>query len=137
MAPMSERIFLDTSAAYALLVASDTNHRAASRAFHEFSRRRAPLSTTSYVLVETYALLGRRVGLTAVKTFRMDLRPLLDVVWVDEGLHERGLDLLLDRGLPDLSLVDAVSFLAMRDHEIGDAFAFDRHFQSEGFNLIA
>ena len=127
------RAFLDTSAAYALLVASDANHEPAAAAFERLRAGDAALVTTSYVLIETYALLGRRVGGKAVRAFRDDLGPLLDVTWVDEGLHDRGLDLVLDRGDAGLSLVDAVSFLAMRDKGIDEAFAFDRHFEEEGF----
>ena len=62
--------------------------------------------------------------------------PLVDVVWVDEALHQAGLDLLLDRGKRALSLVDAVSFIAMRQGDVGEAFAFDPHFEQEGFSLV-
>jgi predicted nucleic acid-binding protein len=131
------RVFVDTSAAFALLVASDLNHGRASDAFRRLGERMTPLVTTSYVLVETYALLGRRVGLEAVKAFRDDLEPVLDVSWVGRELHERGLDLLGERRLVGLSLVDAVSFLLMREEGIDEAFAYDRHFEREGFAIIA
>jgi predicted nucleic acid-binding protein len=76
---------------------------------------RPPSPRLPIVLVETYALLGRRIGLAAMKAFRNDIRPLLDIMWVDESLHERALDLLFDRNVRELSLVDAVSFITMRD----------------------
>jgi predicted nucleic acid-binding protein len=98
--------------------------------------RHAPLVSTSFVLVETYALLGRRFGLDAVRQFRSDFAPLLDVVWVDQPLHDAGLDLLLDRRKRLLSLVDAVSFVTMRNRKIADAFAFDPHFEQEGFSTV-
>ena len=60
----------------------------------------------------------------------------MDVVWVDESLHEAGLDLLLARRQRRLSLVDAVSFIAMRQADLEEAFAFDPHFQQEGFSLV-
>lgn len=88
------------------------------------------------MLVETYALIGRRLGLAAVRGFRTDFAPLLEVVWVDETLHDRGLDLLLDRQKRALSLVDAVSFITMRQKSVNDAFAFDPHFEDEGFSLV-
>jgi predicted nucleic acid-binding protein len=129
-------VFVDTSALYALLVASDGNHPSAARAFRRLEERIATLVTTSYVLVETYALLGRRVSLDAVRAFRHDVRPVLDVVWVDKALHERGLDLLEGRMVEDLSLVDAVSFVASREQNIDEVFAYDRHFEREGFALV-
>jgi predicted nucleic acid-binding protein len=88
------------------------------------------------VLVETYALVGRRLGLDAVRSFRADFAPLLDVVWVDDAGHEAGLALLLDRRRRRVSLVDAVSFITMRQRRVGEAFAFDPQFEEEGFSLV-
>jgi len=34
-------------------------------------------------------------------------------------------------------LVDAVSFITMRQRNIGEAFAFDPHFEQEGFSLVS
>lgn len=129
-------VFVDTSAFYALLVASDRNHRRAKVAFEGLRRRDATLVTSSYVLVETYALLGRRVGVDAVAAFRADFAPLLDVVWIDLAMHEDALDLLLARRSETLSLVDAVSFVLIRSRDLADVFAYDRDFEREGFTLV-
>lgn len=129
-------VFADTSGLYALLTRTDRFHPEATRIFDDLADRRTALLTTSYVLVETYALLTRRVGLPAVERFREDFAPLLDPVWIDGPLHERGLDLLLERGKTGLSLVDAVSFEVMRDRGIERAFAFDANFEDEGFELL-
>ena len=64
------RVFIDTSAIFALLVPTDTAHRRARRAFKALQAREAPILTTSYVLVETYALLSRRMGRESVVRFR-------------------------------------------------------------------
>lgn len=131
------RVFVDTSAVLALLNPADDAHPRARRAFERLAAREAPLLTTSFVLVETYALIGRRMGLGAVGAFRQSFAPLFEVVWIDGAAHEAGLDLLLERGRPDLSLVDAVSFHVMRQRRLDEAFAFDRHFEDEGFRLVA
>lgn len=130
-------VFADTSGLLALLNARDENHARAERAFANLRTRQAPLVSTSYVLVETYALLGRRLGLDALQSFRADFAPLIDVVWVDEALHNAGLDLLLDRRKRLLSLVDAVSFITMGQRNVDEAFAFDPHFEQEGFSLVS
>jgi len=130
------RVFVDTSAVLALLNPSDETHEPARRVFQKLQAREAPLLTTSFVLVEVYALLGRRMGLGAVQAFRRDFAPLLEVVWVGADMHEAGLDLLLERRVRDLSLVDAVSFLVMRQRRLDEVFAFDRHFRDEGFTLL-
>lgn len=87
--------------------------------------------------MESYALLLHRIGLDAVRAFREDFAPLLEVVWVDAELHEGGMDLLLERGARRVSLVDAVSFLVIRSQHVDEAFAYDRHFEPEGFTLAA
>jgi len=130
------RVFVDTSAVLALLNPSDENHEPSRRVFEKLQARDAPLLTTSFVLVETYALVGRRLGLEAARRLRADFAPLLDVVWVDDALHEAGLDLWLGRRKRQLSLVDAVSFVTMRQRSVSEAFAFDPHFEEEGFELI-
>ena len=129
------RVFIDTSAIFALLVPSDEAHEKAARVFDRLRAREATLVTTSYNLVETYALLDRRFGRKAVASFRESFAPLLEIVWVDRSLHERGLDLLLDRA-PGVSVVDAVSFVAIREHRLDEVFAFDRHFNQEGLTVL-
>lgn len=129
-------VFADTSGLLAALNAKDDNHARAQRAFARLRARQAPLVSTSFVLVETYALVGRRLGLDAVRSFRADFAPLLEVVWVDDTLHNAGLDLLLERRQRLLSLVDAVSFVTMRQRSMEEAFAFDPHFEREGFSLV-
>jgi uncharacterized protein len=82
-------VLADTSGFLALLNKSDEYHARATRAFALLRQQRAALIATSFVLVETYALIERRLGIDAVRDFRADFAPLLDVVWVDEGLHCR------------------------------------------------
>jgi uncharacterized protein len=129
-------VFGDTSAFLALLNAADENHDRADRAFATLRTRKAPLVSTSYVLVETHALLGRRLGVDAIRSFRSDFAPLIEIIWVDELLHNAGLDLLLDRKKRLLSLVDAVSLVTMRQTNLAEAFAFDPHFAQEGFSIV-
>lgn len=130
-------VLADTSALFAFLVGEDANHERALRGLRRVRERGHGLLASSYVLIETYALLGRRVGLEGIEVFRLRLEPLLSVRWVDAALHDRGLDLLLRRGRRDLSLVDAVSFQLMRDEGIEEALTFDPDFEREGFSSVA
>lgn len=120
----------------ALLVVNDVAHEPARAGFERLRSREAALLTTSYVLVELYSLVARRIGLAAVGQVRAHLAPLLEVVWVTDDLHERALDLVLERGQAAFSLVDAASLLTIRDRRIREVFAFDRHFEGEGLTLV-
>jgi predicted nucleic acid-binding protein len=130
------RVFVDTSAILALLVPSDRFHDEARRGFARLRRDDAALVTTSYVLVETYALVGRRLGLDAVRSVREKLAPLLSVVWVDAELHDEALDRMLEMDRRELSLVDAVSFATLGRTGVDVVFSYDSHFEREGYRLL-
>jgi len=130
------RVLVDTSAILALLVSEDVAHAEAVRAFESLRRQKAKLVMTSSALLETYALLGRRLGLAAAARFRDDFEPLLDVVWVDRALHEAAMDLWLERTSRRASLVDATSFVVAKEQGLTTAFAFDAHFDDEGLARV-
>lgn len=126
---------MDTSALFALLASTDAGHERAARLFEGLRGDQSALLTTSYNLVEMYALTAKRLGREAVQVFREDVVPLLDVCWVDRDLHERGLDLMFDRPA-GVSLVDAVSLAYIRRSRVDAVFALDRDFEREGFPLL-
>jgi len=129
-------VFVDTSAIYAVLSASDPMHPWAAEAHRQLVEDEEPLITTSYVVTEVVALLQARLGLDAALSFESVYRPRLDVVWVDEDLHVRGFRRLKARRRRRLSLVDCVSFVTMEERELRRAFAYDPDFAEEGFDLI-
>jgi uncharacterized protein len=115
---------------------NEENHERAAAALRHLREMQEPLVTSNYVLVESMALLGRRIGFDAVRVFLTDLAPILSAHWVDELLHQRAMAALLTRGTRDLSFVDCVSFEVMRSLGITTAFVFDRHFSQQGFDCI-
>ena len=114
---------------------TDDSHEPATRIFRALRTAEPRLVTSSAVLLETYALLGHRIGIEAVAGLRNALEPLLDVVWVDRRLHERALDRVIGEGARK-SLVDVISFLVMDDRGIDAAFSFDSDFETAGFRRI-
>lgn len=130
------KVLLDTSAFFAVMDADDADHTRAAGAWRGLMEQDDEATTTSYVLVETVALLQRRLGLAAVQAFHSDVAPLVTTVWVDEALHATAVGALLLSGRRRVSLVDCVSFEVMRRRGIRRAFALDRHFREQGFDLI-
>jgi uncharacterized protein len=130
------RTFVDTSAFLAVLDADAAQHPRASRVWRDLVGGEDMLLTTSYVLVETFALVQARLGLEATRFLHDDVVPILHVTWVDEELHRAAMTALLMARRRDLSLVDCVSFEAMRRLGAERAFAFDRHFRQQGFATI-
>src|SRR5437868_4750966 len=96
----------------------------------------AELICSSYVMVETFALVQSRLGMDAVRVLAADVLPLLRVVWVDADLHSAALTALLTAGRRQLSLVDCASFETMRRLNVRRAFTFDDHFAEQGFEVV-
>lgn len=129
-------VFVDTSAFYALLVGTEAEH---SRTLNEFRVVIADLRTmwtTSYIIVETTALLQHRIGLAPVRDFDDKFRPLLSVEWVDAALHRKGMARLRSEDRRRLSLVDCVSFEFMRKKGLRQALTLDLHFAESGFDML-
>ena len=126
-------IFADTSGLFALLVKNDYMFVRARENFNYFAENNAQLVTSSFVLVETTALLQRRIGLMPVNDFYTKILPLLEIVWVDDKWYAKGMQRLLTQNNRDISLVDCISFEIMETLQIKWAFAFDKHFEENGF----
>lgn len=129
-------IFVDTSALYAILDADDSNHASARETWIGLLNENEDLISTNYVLVETLALVQRRLGMEAVRTFHQDITPVLQVEWLDAAQHAEALDQLLTASNRQLSLVDWTSFLTRRRLRIKTAFAFDSDFGAQGFECV-
>ncbi|MBN2169635.1 MAG: PIN domain-containing protein [Actinobacteria bacterium] len=127
--------FADTSAFYSLLDADDSNHLSSKARWTSLLEERNVLVTSNYVLLEVFALLQNRLGINAVRSFQENIVPMIAVELVHPEIHSEGLAVLLSSGRRGLSLVDCTSFAIMRKLGIRQAFAFDRHFKEQGFNL--
>ncbi len=130
-------IFADTSGLFALLVKNDYMYVRANENFNYFAENNVQLVTSSFVLVETTALLQRRIGMAPVHDFNAKILPLLEVVWADDKWYARAIQRVLVLNNKNVSLVDCLSFEIMDSLEIECAFAFDKHFEESGFTLAA
>jgi predicted nucleic acid-binding protein len=128
-------LLLDTSGLLCYVHRAESQHQQAVQILDTASHS----LTHSYVLAEFVALaLIRRFSRLATLTFVSDLleNPDIEVVWVDELLHRKAVELLMARQDKTYSLCDAVSFVLMRQHGIIEALTTDRHFEQEGFQRL-
>lgn len=137
---MSRTVFVDTSALYAGLDADDAHHAEAAasltRLFDGIGQGSLAGVTSGSVIVETTALVQRRLGMEAARALLDDILPLLSVVWVDESLHTQSVTAFLAANRKHLSLVDWTSFVVMRRLAVDEALAFDDDFADQGFSLF-
>lgn len=132
----SEKLFVDTSAFYALMDRSDNHHEAAAEIWASILGSDCHLYTANNIVVETMALLQNRMGFEAANLWYRDVLSLAEIIWISAAAHDLSYELWLGLGRSKLSFVDCVSFVAMRQHHIENVFGFDRHFQEQGFEVV-
>ncbi len=94
-----------------------------------------PLLTHNYVLIETVALLQRRLGMPSARAFLSDAQN-FTVHWVTPDDHAEAAALFEQHNRRGLSLVDCMSFVVMRKYRCSAALAYDADFQAEGFDVF-
>jgi uncharacterized protein len=128
-------VLLDTSGLLCYVYRSEPQHERAVQLLDIASQN----LTHSYVLAEFVALaLVRGFSRQATLAFVSDLfdYPDIEVVWVDQSLHQEAVKLLMNRLDKTYSLCDAVSFVLMRQRNINEALTTDHHFEQEGFQRL-
>lgn len=129
-------VFVDTSAFLLILDGDDPDHSKAVKIWNELQDQEETLITTNYILVESIALMQRRLSLAAVKLFHDRIVPVLQIEWLSPQQHGDVLNSLLIANQRHLSFVDCASFLTMNRLGITKAFVFDKHFRNQGFTCI-
>ncbi|MCL5986119.1 MAG: PIN domain-containing protein [Actinobacteria bacterium] len=131
-------VFVDASAFYALLNKKDDLHKEALSISKTLAKTNEALITSNYTLAEAYTVIRSKLGFQTAQTFIEEIRKNgIQVAWIDEEIHNRGLEIFLENKEPrDLSFFDCVDLALMESLDIEKAFCFDRHFKSLGITLI-
>ena len=129
-------IFLDTSAIFALADTRDSNHNQARDLLGHVLEAGEEILLHNYVVVESAALLQRRLGLSACLRF-LEETAAFQIHWISPTDHEEAVTLLHERSRRGLSLVDCASFVVMRRYGVSYALAFDADFEQEGFSMYS
>lgn len=122
------RIFIDTSAWYALLDKTDSFHASATGSYRSIAH---PLVTTNYVADEIITLAKNRLGYKiAVEIGRNlwneEVATLINVTSSDE---KKAWEIFVRHQDKGFSFTDCTSFAVMERLGIIEVFAFDEHFR--------
>jgi predicted nucleic acid-binding protein len=133
------RAFVDTSALLALSHSRDQNHRQAASIVRRRKARGDRYVGSVLILSEFHAhlmyLRGPEAASAALNVLLED--PEHEWVEVTPDLVREARSAWIRRFVDQpFSLTDAVSFEIMRRERVRHAFAFDRHFQVAGFELL-
>ena len=136
--PLRGGVFLDTSGLFAALDRSSDRHSEVAAEFQGLLRDGVPLVTTDAVVMELHGLtLGRRGPAIALEALERILgSPRVRLVATGPGAIRSAVAFLRTRPDRRISLVDALSFAAMHEHELETALAIDSDFVAEGFVTV-
>lgn len=133
---MNPKVFIDTSALYAMLSADDLNHYAAVRCFEQLHDVHATLVSTNYIVLECASLIQRRRGFEHASTFLTKAAGMLEMIWIAAEEHQQTVALWTAAKSRALSLVDCSSMAVMRTRGLHRIVAFDRQFAQAGFEVL-
>lgn len=132
------RVFVDTSAYYALVDRGDAAWAGADQLRGLLARHAARFFTTSSVLAETHALVLSRFGAPiALRVLdSIDNSSSTTVIRPTTSDEDRARSILHDYADKDFSLTDATSFAVMERLGLDAAFTFDHHFAQYGVQVL-
>jgi predicted nucleic acid-binding protein len=123
------KLFVDTSAFYAIADGGDRHHRGALSALQE-SIGTGGVMTSDHVVVESWLLICSRLGRTAAMRFWDALSiDVFTIVGVTAQDLRRGREIAQEWSDQAFSIVDCTSFALIERFDIRRAFAFDKHFR--------
>lgn len=112
---VGDPVVVDTSALYALNSSTDEFHERAWAEYQRLSQRGQSLWVPSYALVETIALVGRRLGFEAVQLFDYWRADHMQVLWFDERSHTEARRLYTSNRGEGMNFVDCSVAVAARE----------------------
>lgn len=131
-------IFIDTGAFLARYLANDQYHQQAVDFWDHIKKQRESCFTSSFVLSETFTLLGRRAGydFAVQRASNIYVSTFLSILRPDSADELKALELFSKSSDQRVSFTDCISFTLMRKRKIKRVFSFDHHFQMAGFGLF-
>ena len=123
------KLFVDTSAFYAIADADDRHHQGAVSTL-QASIEADQILTSDHVVVESWLLICSRLGRTAARRFWDGISiDVFTVVSVTTQDFRRGREIAHEWSDQTFSIVDCTSFALIERLDIRRAFAFDKHFR--------
>ncbi len=133
-----KKVFVDTGAWIALAERSDVHHLQANAIADELGKENSLLITSDYVLDEALTWFRYNVGHKVATKFAAQVLSsnVIEVLFIDETIFNKTIELFKKYDDQKFSFTDCSSFVLMRSHRIRQAFTFDAHFLTAGFELV-
>jgi predicted nucleic acid-binding protein len=134
---MSERVFVDSSAYYALADPRDDHHTEAVAEQQRLIQAGSELYTTNAVIIETHGLILNRMDRdTAQRVLDRLYASTTRIIRATEGDETRARAIMRQHRDKAYSFTDAISFATMRRFHLKLVWTYDRHFSQFGFTPV-
>ena len=135
---MTNKIFLDTAFAIALVSPKDAFHEKAVSLSKLLRQSKSQLITTRAILIEIGNSLAkeneRKAAIEIIESIEAD--ETITTVPVTEEIYKDAFNLFRSRLDKEWGLTDCISFTAMKKFEVAEALTSDHHFQQAGFTAL-
>ena len=132
---MSGRVFVDTSAYYALMDTGATRHAQALRSFQRLSGEHTIFYVTTFVVAELHAmLLTRTYRALAARVLEDIYASSIIILRATERDETRAREIIRQHSDKEYSFADAISFAVMERLHLRHAWTYDHHFSQYGFD---
>ena len=129
------KTFIDSQFVVARINNKDEHHERAVQLARQYDGKE--LVTTDAILLEVGNALARQHRLEAIAVIdNFQTSPEIEIVRLDPEIFEQAFDLFKSHSDKTWGLVDCVSFVVMRQHEISDVLTYDQHFVQAGFSAL-
>jgi uncharacterized protein len=130
-----DRTFIDTFFIVALVNVRDFYHEKAVELSVEYEGK--SLITTDSILLEISNSLSRNYKTESIIIIEKLLWSFeTEVIRLNESLFEKSFSLYKSHADKTWGLVDCVSFVVMKEHNVQNALTCDKHFLQAGFNPL-
>lgn len=132
------RVFVDSSAFFALINSKDSHHDEAMALMDRLARQGDELLTSNFIVAETHALLLNKVGRDIAARFlaRM-VSSEVRVIRVTEGDERRAREIIFRYTDQTPSFTDATSFAIVERQHLHEVATFDDDFSTFGFAVVS
>ena len=131
----TNNVLIDTSAIYAIVSLRDRFHTEATEIYSELLERGDRLYTTSYALLESAALIQRRLGFDRLRAFIESMEGVWEILWIYRNTHEQIWERMKAQDDGRLSLVDW-SLIVSAESSRATIFTFDSDFADKGLKVM-
>ncbi len=132
------RLFVDTSAWFAIHDTRDQNHNEAVSKSLEIKKSKIDLVTSEYILAESITLIRHRVSHKAAVIFGESLlfSDIVTILDVSQEDRLKAWEMFKKYEDKSFSFTDCTSFILMKNLAIRKALAFDEHFKQMGIDIF-